>query len=141
MRWIALFFVFFLMIATADGSYRLNWAIASGAWNKLQEGWKGFGKAQEVAAKQLDAETQRRYGFDPLEPRAASCVSTPTGIRLDLQALVKLKSQKPADRVRVIDILGEPYCKISSGQEIWLVGSVQILEIDYNPVTYRLREK
>lgn len=137
--WIALSFILLCMIASADGPYKLNWAIASDIWNKVSDGGQGLWKAQGEAAKHLDQATQKRYGYDPIEPRAASCVSSPRASTfLRIQDLAKLRTA--TDRTSLIALIGEPYCKVSSGHEIWLVGATEYLEVGYNPFTQQLKE-
>lgn len=140
-RWIALYLVFFVMIVTADGAYKLNWSIAASGWEKLQAGWQGLDKASRETAKKLDAETQKRYGYDPFDPRTSSCITAPnTEGKITYQHLVKFKNKKPADINATTKLLGDPYCKISSGNEIWLVGNSQLLEINPLTMSYLLKE-
>jgi len=129
------------MIASADGVYKLNWGIASGAWAKLQAGWQGFDKASRETAKKIDAETQRRYGYDPFDPRVSNCITAPnTQGKITTQHLVRLRTAHPANFDAAAKVLGESYCKVSSGNEIWLLGNSQVLEMNPLTMSYILKE-
>ncbi len=136
--WLALFFVILIMTISADGPWQLNWAIGSGAFNKIQEGFTGLSKASGKAAQNLDIETQKRYGYDPIEPRAASCATTPslTG-RIGMTDVVKAKAS--TNRVNLIKLIGSPYCKESTGYEIWLVGTAKTFQAGVDPKTQQFQ--
>lgn len=138
-RWLTLFTLLLIMTASAERAYRLNWGIVSTAYSKLQSGWQGAEKASVDAAKKLDTETQQRYGYDPFELRATNCVTTPNpeSNRLALATLVKLQSVR--DKASLVAIVGEPYCKEASGDEIWLVDSTKVLKVS-QPFKYQLIE-
>jgi hypothetical protein len=136
--WIALSLVLLTMVASADGAYKLNWKIAVNIWNQVSSGGQGLWKAQGEAARKLDAATQRRYGYDPIEPRAASCVTSPNySAALQVQDLTKLREAKGRDAI--VLAIGEPFCKVASGSEIWLVGAAKYLEFDPKAKTYQLK--
>lgn len=140
-RWIALFLTLLVMIASADGAYKLNWSIVSAAWGKLQAGWQGFDKASRETAKKIDAETQRRYGYDPFDPRVSNCITTPNVQgKITSQHLVRLRTSRPTHINAAEKVLGASYCKVSSGNEIWLLGNSQVLEMNPLTMSYILKE-
>lgn len=139
LRWMAIFTLLLAAIATAPGPYQLNYSLFVNIWDKLYAGYTGIQGKSTEAARQLDAETKRRYGVDPVEPRAKNCVTTPTGTRITLQSLSQLRLSPPTNKASFIQILGVPYCQTSSGTDIWLVDTTQILEAKYQPkLTYQL---
>lgn len=137
--WIGLFSSLLALSATADGYLKLNYGLISVVGDNLNKSYQNLVKASSKAANELDEVTQTRYGFDPFDTRLSNCATTPNSTAvLTQQDLTKLSARKPTDRASMIKTLGEPFCKEVSGHEIWMVGSDQKLQVQYNPLKYQL---
>lgn len=128
--WLMFFVALVPMIASADGYLKLNYGLITSAWSTLESGGKNLWKAQGQAARQIDKETQQRYGYDPIEPRAKQCVSRVVPSRpLPVSALGMVKFA--TNRNALISQIGMPYCQLVSGADIWLVEKSQVFRVEY----------